>query len=415
MKDSTFFNILIFLINNNILKSMRVLFLAPEPFFQERGTPIAIKLALQVLSQKNDTIVKVLCYNEGSEEKFQDVKIKRISKCLFIKGIRPGASIKKIILDTFLFFTALKEVIKHKYDVIHAIEESVFIAYVLKKIFGINYIYDMDSSLSDQVIQKWKILKIFRKFFEFCEKLAIKNAIAVLPMCDALANLARKYDVKIISVLRDISLNDLPEYQEPATNLREDLAISENAKIILYIGNLEHYQGIDLLIKSFALAKKACDDIHLIIIGGTEGHIKKYKKLTKDFNVNNSVSLIGPRPVKSLSNYLAQGDILASPRIEGENTSMKIYSYLLAGKPIIATDLPTHTQILNDSLALLSAPTVQDFAVGIKELLENPTYSNSIAKNAKNEAEQKYTFKVFSNTLNTLYDNVEEKLSAFKK
>ncbi len=390
---------------------MRVLFLAPEPFFQERGTPIAIKLALQVLSKRENTQVKVVCYNEGTEENFNDVKIKRISECLFVKGVRPGASIKKIILDVFLFFTAFQEIRKNKYDVVHAIEESVFIAYTLKKIFGINYIYDMDSSLSDQLIKRWKFLKIFRCFFEFCEKIAIKNAIAILPMCDALANVAKSYGAKNIEILRDISLNDLPEYKEKAQNLREELNLDESAKIILYIGNLEHYQGVGLLIKSFALAKKACDNIHLIIIGGNDAHIEKYKQLSKDFNVTNFVSIIGPRPVKSLGNYLSQGDILASPRIEGTNTSMKIYSYLLAGKPIIATDLPTHTQILDDSLALLSAPTVQDFAMGIKELLENPEYANSIATNAKNEAEKKYTFKVFSQTLNNLYNQVEENLN----
>ena len=59
---------------------MNILFLAPEPFFQERGTPIAIKLALQVLSKRKGTKVKVICYNEGTEENFEGVEIKRISK-----------------------------------------------------------------------------------------------------------------------------------------------------------------------------------------------------------------------------------------------------------------------------------------------------------------------------------------------
>ena len=90
---------------------------------------------------------------------------------------------------------------------------------------------------------------------------------------------------------------------------------------------------------------------------------------------------------------------------------MKIYSYLLSGKPIVATNLPTHTQILNDSICLLCEPTVQDFALGIKELLENPDFSNIIAENAKKEAKEKYTFNVFSRTLNDLYDKVDDKLS----
>ena len=114
---------------------MNILFLAPEPFFQERGTPIAIKLALQVLSKRKGTKVKVICYNEGTEENFEGVEIKRISKFPFTKGIRPGASIKKIFLDIIFFFSTINEVRKNKYDVIHAIEESVFIALFIKKLF----------------------------------------------------------------------------------------------------------------------------------------------------------------------------------------------------------------------------------------------------------------------------------------
>lgn len=385
---------------------MNILFLAPEPFFQERGTPIAIKLALQVLSKRDNTNVKVICYNEGSQEVFKDVEIKRISNFPFTKGIRPGASIKKVILDIIMFFTCISEVRKNKYDIIHAIEESVFIALFLKKFFKVNYIYDMDSSLSEQLINRYKFLKIFNGIFKYFEKVAIKNAIAVLPMCDALADVASSYGVKIVKVLRDIALNDLDDYKGDASNLKQELKLADNAKILLYIGNLEYYQGIDLLIKSFALARKADDNLKLIIIGGAKEHIEKYQKLAKNFKIQDCVYLIGPRPVKALGNYLSQADILASPRIQGNNTSMKIYSYLLAGKPIIATNLSTHTQILNDSMALLCEPTVQDFAIGIKELLENPDFSNIIANNAKKEAKEKYTFQVFEKTLNALYDEV---------
>ena len=390
---------------------MNILFLAPEPFFQERGTPIAIKLALQVLSKRKGTKVKVICYNEGTEENFEGVEIKRISKIPFTKGIRPGASIKKIFLDIIFFFSTINEVRKNKYDVIHAIEESVFIALFIKKLFKINYIYDMDSSLSEQLINRYKFLKIFRGVFVYFEKVAIKNAIAVLPMCDALAIQAINYGVEIVSVLRDIALNDLDDYKKDASNLREELNLPNTTKLLVYIGNLEHYQGIDLLIKSFALARRCTEDLRLIIIGGAKEHIEKYQKLAKNFHVSEYVYLLGPKPVKTLGSLLSQADILASPRIEGNNTSMKIYSYLLSGKPIVATNLPTHTQILNDSICLLCEPTVQDFALGIKELLENPDFSNIIAENAKKEAKEKYTFNVFSRTLNDLYDKVDDKLS----
>ena len=63
----------------------------------------------------------------------------------------------------------------------------------------------------------------------------------------------------------------------------------------------------------------------------------------------------GPRP--SCPAFLALADVLVSPRPEGENTPFKVYTYLASGKPLVATRIPTHTQLLDDTLAFLVEPT----------------------------------------------------------
>ena len=55
----------------------------------------------------------------------------------------------------------------------------------------------------------------------------------------------------------------------------------------------------------------------------------------------------GYQPAREMPAFVAASDILASPRIAGTNTPLKIYSYLRSGKPIVATDLLTHTQVLD--------------------------------------------------------------------
>ena len=65
-------------------------------------------------------------------------------------------------------------------------------------------------------------------------------------------------------------------------------------------------------------------------------------------------------------------DLLVSPRIRGTNTPLKIYSYLRSGKPIVATNLLTHTQVLTPEIAVLVEPTPERFAAAILELIENP-------------------------------------------
>ena len=143
---------------------MKVLVIAPQPFFQERGTPIAVKLAVETLAKKLPPIseenphVDLVVYSEGKQIDIPGVSIHRIYTPSWLRGIRPGISWKKILCDVFLFFHVIKmiwQARQNQYAVIHAVEESAFIAWIVKQVFGIPYIYDMDSSLALQLTEKW--------------------------------------------------------------------------------------------------------------------------------------------------------------------------------------------------------------------------------------------------------------------
>src|SRR5688572_23225470 len=128
---------------------MKVLLLAPEPFYEDRGTPIAVALILRGLSERGDQ-VDVVTYHQGTEVNYEHITVHRICKIPFIKNVRPGFSWKKIVCDLFLFAKTLQLVSGKRFDLIHAVEESVFMALALKWIYKIPYVYDMDSSLAQQ-------------------------------------------------------------------------------------------------------------------------------------------------------------------------------------------------------------------------------------------------------------------------
>jgi Glycosyltransferase Family 4 len=184
---------------------MKILLLAPEPFYQDRGTPIAVSLVLRVLSERGDD-VHVLTYHEGRNVEFQHVTVHRTTKLHFIRNIRPGFSWKKVICDVFMFFKAARLVSKNHYDLIYAVEESVFIALAWKWILGIPYVYDMDSSLVQQMIEQHPFLNRFRALLTFFEDLAVRNAKGVATVCDALAGPLQRYKGQRVVVLQDISL-----------------------------------------------------------------------------------------------------------------------------------------------------------------------------------------------------------------
>jgi len=396
---------------------MKILVIAPQPFYQERGTPIAVRLTVEALARQlpelgaADSKIDLLVYGEGEEIDIPGVNIIRAKTPRWLHGVRPGVSCKKLVCDVLLFFYALRLLFRERanqYDLIHAVEEGVFFAWLVKKVLGIPYIYDMDSSLALQLTERWRWGKPFLGLFQFIDGVAVRGSLAVAPVCNALQTIAQQHGSAATILLRDVSL--LPATTtglEPRS--RSDLyspSISEQDLVILYVGNLESYQGIDLLIESFALICDKHRQAKLVIVGGTEKHIKFYRAKAAELCCESNIVFSGPKPLQLLPELLRAADILVSPRIMGNNTPMKVYSYLHSGTALVATDLPTHRQALDDSMAVLATPTPLAFAQGLESLITDPQRRKSLGNEARVVAEQLYTVEAFERQVGALYSTV---------
>lgn len=174
--------------------------------------------------------------------------------------------------------------------------------------------------------------------------------------------------------------------------------------VTMYVGNLEMYQGIDLLLESFALVLLTISQCDLVIVGGQVQDIQKYQNKACQLGVDRKVHFLGPKPVTQLAQYLSRADILVSPRIKGTNTPMKIYSYLQSGKPILATNLPTHTQLLTSQIAMLAEPSPEAFSRAMIRLIGDEKLRMELGLCGKKLVEEKFSFTVFREKLNSLYD-----------
>lgn len=381
---------------------MQILLIAPQPFFQERGTPIAVKLLLETLIEFGHK-VDLLTYHEGNNVCISGLRIFRISRPPFVKNVPIGFSWKKIISDFYITIYFLFLISKNQYNVIHAVEESIFPCALVNLFFKKKLVYDMDSSLSDQLIEQQGFLKYFNKLFELFERWAIKQSDLVLPVCKYLGEKVKKYDsTKNMLILEDVAFE--PENNSKISeNLKSDLNF--DGLLGLYVGNLEPYQGIDLMLDSIAKVKYD-GSFKIAIIGGTETQINLYKKKIKELNIDDIVVFIGPRPLKSLHHYLSQADILLSPRLKGKNTPMKIYSYLSSGKPVLATEIVSHTQVMNDTCAKLVNPKPEEFALGLQMLLSNNNLRQKLGENGSCLANNKYSLAEFKRKLLYAYNSL---------
>jgi len=86
---------------------------------------------------------------------------------------------------------------------------------------------------------------------------------------------------------------------------------------------------------------------------------------------------------------------------------MKIYSYLQSGQAILATNLPTHTQVLTPDVARLAPPEPRPFADAMRYLMDNPVARKQLADRAALLAKEQYSLPVFARTANELYQWLE--------
>lgn len=391
------------------LYTMKILLLAPHPFYIDRGSPIDVLLVLKVLSERKNIFVDVIVYGEGKDIDLPNVNVYRTPNYKILRKLRPGFTLKKIICSIFLFFKAWKMIKRVNYNLIHAGEDAVFIAMFFKFIYKIPYVYDLDSSMPQQIVERYPLLKMFFPLFNWMEANAIQGSVVNLPVCNALAKLCVEKLSKKTVTLHDISQLNNPGAASKCILLKE---YGIDKQILLYIGNLEAYQGINLLLESFKIASVKTNEIDLVIIGGISKDINFYREKTLRMGIEKRVHFIGPKPFDKLEDYLAEADIIASPRIRGLNTPMKIFAYLHSGKAVIATDLYTHNQIITKKEAYLVPANPKDFAEGIIILLENENLRRQLGKNGQAFVEKNHTYSAHQKRLHEVYDWIEEKINS---
>ena len=382
---------------------MRILLVAPQPFYQERGTPIAVRMLVEVLCGQGHA-VDLLTYHEGADLEIEGLRILRTPALPGLRHIPIGISWKKLVCDLLISGRLLGLALSHRYDVIHAVEEAVFPAILLRSSARARVVYDMDSLLGDSLVSKWRLLRPAERALRAMERAVIRRADAVFAVC---SDLAQHVSVDApgvpVFLIEDVAL---PSQQlcSGAEPLRELLDI--HGPLALYVGNLQRYQGIEQIVRAMAQLPEALD-LTLVLIGGAEEDVARMRALVRELDLQERVYLLGPRPLAQLTEFLAQADILVSPRLRGSNTPMKVYSYMSSGRALLATRILSHTQVLDDDCALLVEPNPQALAQGLATLAADDALRARLGAAARWRACERYSVEAFREKVRAAYRTLE--------
>jgi glycosyltransferase involved in cell wall biosynthesis len=375
---------------------LRILFLAPQPFFEVRGTPLAVLSMVRALTGLGHR-VDLLSYPQGEPVELPGLRHHR-SLPLPVGRVRPGPSLAKLLLDVPFLFEAGVRMALGRYDVVHAVEEAAHLAAPLARLLGLRLVADVDSSIPDQLRESgfasggpllWAA--------EALEGHALRHAAAVITVCASLTEAVRARAPRArVFQIEDPPLAAAAALDEAqAAALRTELGLGRDP-VALYSGNFEPYQGVELLVDAAARVPEA----QFVFMGG-EPHELEVLRQRKAGGAR--CVFAGKRPPSTLPGFLALADVLVSPRCKGANTPFKLYTYLASGKPLVATRLPTHTQLLDESCALLVEASSEGLAAGIRQVLADPEAARARAERGRALIERDYSLQRYEEKVKAAY------------
>jgi glycosyltransferase involved in cell wall biosynthesis len=316
----------------------------------------------------------------------------------FVRAVRIGPSIAKIPLDALLTLAAFRRALGGRYDAVHSHEEAGIMGVVVATMLRVPHLYDMHSSLPQQLTNfAFSRSVLMRRAFLALERLIIKGSRVVIVICPSLEETVRGIDPQARIVLIENAPGSFEEEAtaEQAAAIRQSLGVVHTAPLVLYTGTFEAYQGLDLLFDAMAIVSASNPDARLALAGGKPDQILHARERARAVGIEAATIFAGERPAEEIPAYLLAADVLVSPRSRGTNTPLKIYQYLRSGKPIVATRLLTHTQVLNDDTALLTGATAREFAGGILTALTDKGRAAAIGRQARRMADTKYSYEAY--------------------
>ena len=364
------------------MKILKIAVIAPQPFVEIRGTSMANLRLAQILADAGHE-VDVITYPFGSAPPHPSVTVHRCRSVPLVRSVGIGFSPAKLLLDISLAVRAFHVLRSSKFDRIHAVEEGVFIGAALGRRTGTPVIYDMDSILSDEIGRTaLRVLPPVMWMIRALERWAIRNSAVVLTICEGMADYVRTIDpAKDVAVVPDVPVSPSPGGPD-ADRARTWMPpeILDGRRIVMYAGSLAGYQGLELLISAMTRVTEAV----LVVVGGDDKGIERLSKLADAAGVMHNLVFVGKRPPEQVPDFLAAADILVSPRRGGINPPGKMYTYMQSGTPMVATNIPAHTAVLDSDTAVLVEPSPDGIADGILWALAHPGEAKSRAERAQN-------------------------------
>ena len=385
---------------------MKILHIAPTPFFADRGCHIRILGEIKHLQSRGHAII-LATYHIGKD--INKLNIHRIINIPWYKKIEAGGSWHKLYLDILLLWTSIRSFFKLKPDIIHGhLHEGALIGWlvsILASAGRIPVVFDVQGSLSGEMESYGLIRKNSQLKHAF---FVIEKLICKLPeyfVCSAESNrlflrsAMNLPDQKLVTVLDGIDSDFF--YSPPIARIREEIGIQNSKKIVLYTGSLMQSKGIDYFLEAIPEIIKHFHDVHFLIVGHP---VEPSRKRAEQLKIENFIHFTGNVNYFDLPKYLYIADVAVDPKVdEAGEGSGKIVNYMGAGLPVVCFESVNNRAFLAENGIFAKSHDPADLAAKIVRVLINDEMAITIGRANRKRVLERFSWAINGEVLLQVY------------
>jgi len=386
-------------------QALRVLAIAPTPFFGDRGCHVRILEEVRGL-QARGTDVLVVTYPTGN-----DVPGVRTARAPNVPGVRAralGPSYGRLVLDTFLLGSTLRAAHRFRPDIVHAhLHEGIAVGLIAARLVGSPLVADLQGSLRSELIDH-RFLRdggLPSALVDGVERWLVQRADTLLVSSTTGARLLVTQDVdpaRIVSLPDGVDLTRFrPMPPDPAQVDRLGL---RDKRVVVFLGVLTPYQGVDALIEAAPRVIDQVPDVHFLIMGYP--HEEHYRRIVSQRGLERHMTFPGRIPYDEAARWLNLGTVAVSAKTSLTESNGKLVNYMACGLPVVSTDTPINRELLGEAGIYAAVDDPAALAACLSKLLLAPAHAKEVGALLRRRAEQKFSWPRLTERLLQVYEHL---------
>jgi glycosyltransferase involved in cell wall biosynthesis len=393
-----------------------ILLIAATPFFVDRGGHIHIYEQARALQELGNHVTMVT-YHIGKD--VPDFDIHRIINIPWYDKLDAGPSYHKPYLAILLLWKALKVAKDIKPDIVHAHGwDSQWVAWWLWKLLGIPFIFDMQGSFSGEISEHGYTNKesLYFKLLSGIERLSLNASPVVVTSSTQICQQSRERfgltEDHLWPILDGVDTDEFSPQRFPyEPELFQQLGLPENKQIIVYMGLLKQYQGVDDMIEAarVLIYEREYTDAHFLVLGFPDEDV--YAAKAADKGLSDYMTFTGKVAYHETGRYMALADLAIAPKIAVTEGDAKIYFYMAMGLPVVAYEREASVEILGDLGLYAEFKNPIDLARTLHEALLDPDLLEQRGRQNREKAVNEYSWTAVANRVMEAYHIAEQRMT----